>query len=76
VELVWTANAEPDLAGYHVYRHEQDGPAQKLNPELVRTPIFRDGSVAARHVYLYHVTAVDLIDNESSPSEEVQVETQ
>lgn len=75
VELVWTANAEPDLAGYHVYRHEQDGPSQKLNPELVRTPIFRDTAVEAGHKYIYQVTALDLSNNESVPSEEVTVET-
>jgi len=75
VELVWTANAEPDLAGYNVCRREQDGPARKLNQELVRTPVFRDTAVAAGHKYSYQVTALDLANNESVPSEEVTVET-
>ena len=76
VELVWTASAEPDLAGYNVYRHEEGGPAQRVNPEILRTPIFRDISVTAGHRYLYYVTALDLTNNESAPSEEVPVETQ
>jgi len=76
VELVWTASAEPDLAGYNVYRREEGGPAQRVNPEILRTPIFRDTSVTAGHRYLYCVTALDLTNNESAPSEEVPVETQ
>ncbi len=76
VELVWTANVEPDLAGYNVYRHEEGGPPQKANPDILRTPIFRDTSVTAGHKYLYYVTALDLANNESAPSEQVPVETQ
>jgi hypothetical protein len=76
VELVWTANVEPDLAGYNVYRREEGSPAEWLNPETLRTPIFRDAGVTAGHKYLYYVTAVDLANNESAPSEEVPVETQ
>jgi len=75
VELVWTANTELDLAGYNVYRHESGGPARKLNQELVRTPVFRDTAVAAGHKYIYRVTALDLSNNESVPSQEVTVET-
>jgi hypothetical protein len=76
VELVWAANAEPDLSGYNVYRREEDGRPQRVNPEVLRTPIFRDSSVTAGHQYRYYVTALDLTNNESSPSEEVLVETQ
>ncbi|MGD0921272.1 MAG: hypothetical protein ABSA70_05835 [Terriglobia bacterium] len=75
VELVWTASAEPDLASYNVYRREEAGAAQRVNPEPLRTPIFRDTSVKAEHRYAYYVTALDLTNNESVPSEEVPVET-
>lgn len=74
VELIWAANSEPDLAGYNVYRRQDDGPAQKVNPEILRTPIFRDPSVRAGRKYFYYVTALDLANNESAPSEEVSVE--
>jgi hypothetical protein len=75
VELVWTASPEPDLAGYNVYRREGSGPAQKINREPLKTPIFRDTSVAEGRRYFYRVTALDLVNNESAASEEVSVET-
>jgi len=75
VELIWTANSEPDLAGYNVYRREAGGSSQKVNQEILHTPIVRDTSVAAGRKYFYRVTALDLVNNESTPSEEVQAET-
>lgn len=75
VELVWTANAEPDLAGYNVYRTE-DHSVQRLNKELVPTPIYRDNAVTAGKTYTYYVTAVDLSGNESKPSNQEEVEAQ
>jgi len=74
VELVWTANSEKDLAGYYVYQRENGEQPKKLNEELLRTPILRDASVQPGHTYFYRVTAVDLSNNESQPSEEVEVE--
>lgn len=76
VQLVWTANTEPDLAGYNVYRREKGGALQKLNLDLLRTPTFEDRSIHAGRKYFYRVTSIDLAHNESSPSEEVTVETQ
>jgi hypothetical protein len=75
VELVWTANSEKDLAGYYVYRREKGEQFKKLNKELLRTPVLRDLSVEPGHLYVYQVTAVDLSNNISHPSEEVSVET-
>lgn len=75
VELIWTANTEPDVAGYNVYRREEKGQPRRINKDLVPTPIFRDSSVEPEHRYFYVVTAVDLANNESPPSEEVAVET-
>jgi hypothetical protein len=74
VELVWTASPEADLAGYNVYRREGSGPPRKVNQEIVRTPVFRDASVVEGRQYFYRVTALDLANNESAPSEEVSVE--
>ena len=70
IDLTWTPNSEADLAGYNVYRREGDAPPQKINPELVKTPAFRDPQVTAGHTYLYAVSAVDLRANESGRSEE------
>jgi fibronectin type III domain protein len=75
VELIWTANTEPDLAGYNVYRREEPGTSHQINQELLPTPIYRDSSVEAGRKYSYQVTAVDLAGNESPTSAEVLVET-
>lgn len=75
VEVVWAASTEPDFAGYNVLRRRDDGKEEQVNPELLRTPIFRDTSVEAGHPYFYRVTAVDLAGNQSEASEEVEVET-
>jgi fibronectin type 3 domain-containing protein len=74
VELVWTANAEPDLAGYNVYRLENQA-VQRVNKELVRTPIFRDATAPQGTTVSYYVTAVDLSGNESKGSKQETVET-
>ncbi len=74
VGLVWTANTEADLAGYNVYRLE-DQTARRVNKELVRTPIFRDTSAEPGKTLTYYVTAVDLSGNESKPSKHEDVET-
>ena len=82
VELIWTANTEPDLAGYNVYRRDETAPGNasapppKLNREPVGTPVYRDTSVERGHHYAYWVTAVDRAKNESALSAVVRVETQ
>jgi hypothetical protein len=70
IDLIWAPDAEPDLAGYNVYRHEADGPPAKLNSDLVKTPTFRDREVLAGHQYFYSVSAADVRGNESTRSEE------
>ena len=75
VELVWDANAEKDLAGYYVYRHENAEQPGRLNKAPLPTPILRDTGVQPGRTYFYQVTAVDLANNESRPCPEVEVET-
>lgn len=70
VDLIWDPNAESDLAGYNVFRHEGGGPVVKLNSDLVKAPAFHDLSVAAGKKYFYSVSAVDTRGNESSRSAE------
>jgi hypothetical protein len=74
VELVWAANTEPDLAGYNVYLVAGSS-SQRLNKDLLRTPIFRDATAAPGTTLTYDVTAVDLYGNESKPSKQESVET-
>ena len=68
VDLSWSINLETDLAGYRVYRSEQEGTrGQLLSPDLLPTPAVRDTSVKPGHRYWYTVTAVDRAGNESAP---------
>jgi len=75
VELSWSINLETDLAGYRVYKSEQEGTkGQLLNADLLPTPAVRDTSVEPGHRYWYTVTAVDRAGNESPPGAPAVVE--
>ncbi|HKV38015.1 MAG TPA: hypothetical protein VJX67_02290, partial [Blastocatellia bacterium] len=76
IEIIWSPNLEPDLAGYNIYRREENGQEERLNRELLPTSLYRDAAVSAGHRYSYRVTAVDRNGNESSPSSETEVEAQ
>ncbi len=75
VSLFWPLNAEPDVAGYNVYRaDDEDAPPDKwikLNPQLHMTASFRDERVQVGKKYFYQITAVDAYGNESARSETV-----
>jgi hypothetical protein len=78
IDLSWTPNTDPALAGYIVYRQEVDskgvaaGTATRLNPTPVVGPAYRDQTAMAGRRYAYRVTAVDTAGNESAPSDAVQ----
>lgn len=75
VDLSWSINLETDLAGYRVYRSEQEGTRGELvTSDLLPTPAVRDTCVEPGHRYWYTVTAVDRAGNESPPSAPVVVE--
>jgi hypothetical protein len=75
VDLSWSINLETDLAGYRVYRSEQEGTrGQLVTSDLLPTPALRDTSVEPGHRYWYTVTAVDRAGNESEPGAPVAVE--
>jgi hypothetical protein len=70
VDLSWAINVEPDLAGYRIYRSEEEGqPGAVLRSELLASPAYRDLSVLSGHRYWYSVTAVDRAGNESGRSD-------
>lgn len=75
VDLSWSISLETDLAGYRVYRSEQQGTRGTLiTSELLLAPAYRDTSVEPGHRYWYTVTAVDRAGNESAPSAAVAVD--
>jgi len=69
IDLIWAPVTNADLAGYNIYRSEENGAAIKLNSDLVRSPSYRDSAVASGKTYTYSVSAVDVRGNESQPSE-------
>lgn len=75
VSLFWPLNSEPDVAGYNIYRAEDENiPPEKwikLNPQLHKTASFRDERVQVGRKYFYQITAVDNYGNESARSETV-----
>jgi hypothetical protein len=70
IDLSWTPNTEPDLAGYNVYRHTENELPVKVNSALVKVSSFSDTTVKAGTKYFYSVSAVDLRANESGKSAE------
>lgn len=80
VDLSWSANTEPDFAGYIVYRRDANAPAadmRQISPstpqKAVVAPAFRDLNVQPGHSYVYEVVAVDRDGNQSRPSAEATV---
>ncbi len=81
LELSWAINPETDIAGYNVYRSEEETfPGARVNSDLLLTPAFRDMNVVAGRRYYYTVSAVDRSGNEgpagASASGSVPVENQ
>lgn len=72
VDLAWSPNSEADMAGYNVYRREEEA-LVKLNLGLLPAPLFHDPSPTPGARYLYRVTAVDGNGNESAASQDAVV---
>jgi hypothetical protein len=69
VDLSWSINSETDVAGYRVYRSEEENEeGEPVATDLLLSPAYRDTSVRSNSRYWYRVTAVDRAGNESVPS--------
>ena len=74
VELDWSDNFEPDLAGYRVRRGlAAGGPYVELHVGLLGVSTFSDASAKTGWTYTYVVSAEDADGDESAPSSEVEV---
>ncbi len=71
IELSWDRNAEPDLAGYRLYR-SIDGGAFERVAEVSQIPAWSDQKVEHGRMYRYAVTAFDQAGNESARSAVVE----
>jgi len=66
VDLKWTANTEPDLAGYNVYESlSPGGTFAKLNTSLLTSVSYTQTNLVNGVAYWYQITAVDTSGNES-----------
>ncbi|MEE2664217.1 MAG: endonuclease [Myxococcota bacterium] len=71
VDLEWDDNAEPDLAGYDVWRSTTSGgPYTPLTAMLLGASEFVDATVVGGTTYYYAVSAVNIAGNESALSSE------
>ena len=73
VDLSWAINLETDLAGYRVYRSDEEGARGRPIELLWPVPSYRDTSVQSGRSYWYSVTALDRAGNESPPSAPVSI---
>ena len=75
IALFWTANPEPDVVGYELYRStDPNVPKEKwtrVTPQRYSRTTFTDQNVETSKTYYYYVKAVDSAGNFSAASEVV-----
>jgi hypothetical protein len=72
VNLIWTANSEPDIGGYIVLRSDGGAAPVALTEEAVKQATFRDDTVKPGVRYSYVVVALDTTGNRSGFSNPVE----
>src|ERR1700692_2842432 len=73
IDLNWVPNTEQDLAGYFVYRREDETPWRRISGEQPLVgPGFHDTDVLPGRYYRYGVSAVDRAGHESGRSTEAR----
>jgi hypothetical protein len=76
IDLIWQPVPDAGLAGYAVYRREEEGSGgvwRRISPaEPLNAPAFHDAHVQPGRSYRYAVTAIDERGHESARSAEAQ----
>jgi hypothetical protein len=72
VELSWSPNPESDILSYTVFRASGSGPFTQVASSL-DAPAFTDRDVKSGIRYRYKVAALDLRNNQSPNSQEVEI---
>jgi hypothetical protein len=76
IDLDWTPDVDPGLAGYIIYRRAagSNQPPERISPasKPVTTSSWSDTTAAPGQRYAYSVSAIDTSGNESQRSTEVQ----
>ena len=75
VELEWSANSEPDLKGYNVFRSLIDGGPYTQTGSST-TPGYTDSTIEFDTTYYWVITAFDEAGNESGYSNQVSSMTE
>jgi len=71
LELIWSASAEQDLAGYRLFRAAAGGEARQLAELEPATTSYLDEGAQRGVRYSYTIVAFDRAGNQSAPSEAV-----
>jgi hypothetical protein len=72
LEVLWSPSAEPDLAGYRVYRATPGGLPERIAEVPPSRVAWLDETAARGETYAYSVSAYDEAGNESEPAEAVE----
>ncbi|QRK07426.1 glycoside hydrolase family 9 protein [Archangium violaceum] len=78
LNLQWSANTEPDLASYNLYRSTTSGFTPSASNRIatgLTTTAYADTGLSASTTYYYKLTAVDTSGNESSASSQASATT-
>lgn len=68
IKISWSANVEPDVAGYNLYRGTDTLNFTKINQSLITTTVYDDNNISINGYRYYKVSAVDQNSNESEKS--------